>query len=83
VKFVDAILTFPAWNMDNPPPRLYVLDEEAAQLVEALEFAKALAIRPTAREGARANTAPPAALLAPEAHDPDEVAEFDCINEQL
>ena len=69
--------------MDNPPPTLYVLDEEAAQLVEADEFAKTLAIKTTAREGARANTAPPAALLAPDAHDVDAVDEVDCKKEQL
>ncbi len=63
--------------MDIPPPKLYVLDEETAQLVEAVEFEKTLAIKPTAREGTRANTAPPAALLAPEAHEIDAAVAFD------
>ena len=63
--------------MDIPPPKLYVLDENAAHCTAALEFEKELDKKSTAREGTRANTAPPAALLAPEAHDPDEVVEFD------
>jgi len=60
-----------------------VLDEEAAHVVLAVEFEKRLAIMSTAREGTRANTAPPAALLAPEAHDEDEVVDFDSKKEQL
>ena len=69
--------------MDNPPPKLYVLNEEAPQVVVAVAFEKRLAIKSTAREGTRANTAPPAALLAPEAHDADEVVDFDSKKEQL
>ena len=60
-----------------------MLDDEAAQVVVTVAFAKVLEKNSTAREGARANTAPPAALLAPEVHDPDEVVEFDCKKEQL
>jgi hypothetical protein len=63
--------------MDIPPPRLYVLDDEAAQVVVTVAFAKMLEKNSTAMKGTRANTAPPAALLAPAAHDLDEVVEFD------
>ena len=69
--------------MDIPPPKLYVLDEEAPQVVVAVAFEKKLAIKSTAREGTRANTAPPAALLAPEAHDADEVVDLHAEKEQL
>lgn len=69
--------------MDIPPPRLYVLDDEAPQAVLAVAFEKRFAIESTEREGTKANTAPPAALLVPEAHDEDEVAEFDCKKEQF
>jgi hypothetical protein len=69
--------------MDIPPPRLNVLDDEAAQVVEAVAFEKTLAKNSTAREGTRANTAPPATLLAPEAHDADEVVELDSRKKQL
>jgi hypothetical protein len=63
--------------MDIPPPRLYVLDDEAAHVVVAVAVAKVLENNSTAREGTRANTAPPAALLTLEAQDSDEVVEFD------
>ena len=69
--------------MDIPPPRLYVVNEEAPQVVVTVAFEKRLAIKTTAREGTRANTAPPAALLAPEAHDADEVVEKHSEKEQL
>ena len=69
--------------MDIPPPRLYVLDENAAHCTAVLESEKELENKSTAREGTRANTAPPAALLAPEAHDEDEVVELDSKKEQL
>ena len=69
--------------MDTPPPKLYVLDENAAHCTAVLEFEKELENNSTAREGTRANTAPPAALLAPEAHDEDEVVDFDSKKEQL
>ena len=69
--------------MDTPPPKLYVLDENAAHCTAVLEFEKELENNSTAREGTRANTAPPAALLAPEAHDEDEVVELDSEKEQL
>ena len=69
--------------MDIPPPKLYVLNEEAPQVVVAVAFEKTLAIQWTERRGTRANTAPPAALLAPEAHDADEVVDFDSKKEQL
>jgi hypothetical protein len=69
--------------MDIPPPKLYVLDENAAHCTEALEFEKELEKIYTAREGTRANTAPPAALLAPEAHDTDEVVDLHAEKEQL
>ncbi len=69
--------------MDIPPPKLYVLDENAAHRTALLEFEKELENNSKAREGTRANTAPPAALLAPEAHDKDEVVEFDSKKEQL
>ncbi len=60
-----------------------MLDKEDAQVVDAVAFAKVLENKSTAREGTRANTAPPAALLAPEAHDADAVVEFDWKKEQL
>ena len=63
--------------MDIPPPRLYVLDEKAEHCTEALEFVKKTEKKSTVSEGTRANTVPPAALLAPEAHDSDEVVELD------
>ncbi len=63
--------------MDIPPPTLYVLDDETAQVVEAVAFTKVLEKNSTAREGTRANTAPPATLLAPEAQDLDEIVDFD------
>ena len=63
--------------MDIPPPKLYVLDENAAHCTAVLEFEKELENNSTAREGTRANTAPPAALLAPEAQDSDEIVDFD------
>ena len=69
--------------MDIPPPKLYVLDEYAEHRTAVLESEKELDNNSTAREGTRANTAPPAALLAPEAHDEDEVVEFDSKKEQL
>ena len=69
--------------MDIPPPKLYVLDENAAHCTAVLEFEKELEKKSTEREGTRANTAPPAALLAPEAHDTDEVVEFDSEKEPL
>ena len=69
--------------MAIPPPRLYVLNEEAPQVVSTVAFKKRLAKQKTLREGTRANTAPPAALLAPEAQDSDEVVEFDSKKEQL
>ena len=61
--------------MDMPPPTLYVLDENAAHCTRAVEFEKKLDLKSTAREGNKKNTAPPAALLAPEAHESEEVAE--------
>jgi hypothetical protein len=54
-----------------------VLDENAEHRTAAVEFKKEFENKSTVTEGTRANTAPPAALLAPEAHDPDEVVEFD------
>ncbi len=69
--------------MDTPPPKLYVLDEYAEHCTAVLESEKELENNSTAREGTRANTAPPAALLAPEAHDEDEVVDFDSKKEQL
>jgi hypothetical protein len=60
-----------------------VLDENAAHRTAVLESEKELENNSTAREGTRANTAPPAALLAPEAHDEDEVVELDSEKEQL
>ena len=69
--------------MDIPPPKLYVLDENAAHCTAALEFEKELEKKSTTREGTRANTAPPAALLAPEAHDADEVLDIHSKKEQF
>ena len=69
--------------MDIPPPRLYVLDEKAEHCTKAVEFVKEFETKSAVREGTIANTAPPAALLAPVAHDPDEVVEFDWEKEQL
>ena len=60
-----------------------MLNEEAPQVVLTVAFVKRLAIKWTAREGTRANTAPPAALLAPEAHDADDVVDSHSIKEQL
>ena len=59
--------------MDKPPPTLYVLDENAAHCTRAVEFERKLDLKSTAREGNKKNTAPPAALLAPEAHVSEEV----------
>ena len=69
--------------MDIPPPKLYVLDENAEHCTAVLEFEKELEKIYTAREGTRANTAPPAALLEPEAHDADEVVDLHAEKEQL
>ena len=69
--------------MDIPPPKVCVLDENAAHCTAVLEFEKELEKMSIEREGTRANTAPPAALLAPEAHDADEVVEVDSKKEQL
>ncbi len=69
--------------MDIPPPKQYVLDDNAAHCTAIVEFVKELEKKSTAKEGTRANTAPPAALLAPEAHDVDEVVDFDWKKEQL
>ena len=58
--------------MARPPPTLYVLDADDAHVTETEEFDKRLPTKSTAREGAKKNTAPPAALLAPEAHESEE-----------
>ncbi len=59
--------------MDKPPPRLYVLDENAAHCTTAVEFETKPELKSTSREGTRKNTAPPAALLAPGEQDSEEV----------
>ena len=59
--------------MDKPPPTLYVLDPDDAHVTETEEFEMRLPTKSTAREGNKKNTAPPAALLAPEAHVSEEV----------
>ena len=61
--------------MDKPPPRLYVLSEKAAHFTTAEQFVKELETVSKATEGAEEKTAPPAALLVPEAHDAEEVIE--------
>ena len=75
MKLVAFTLTFPAFIMDKPPPTLYVLSEEAAQFTTVEQFEKELETTSTATEGIEENTAPPAALLVPEAHDAEEVIE--------
>ena len=69
--------------MDKPPPRLYVLDENAAHCTVALELEKELENKSTTSEGTKKNTAPPAALLAPEAHVSEEVVDVQFQKEQL
>ena len=61
--------------MDRPPPTLYVLDENAAHCATAVEFETKLELKSTSTEGAKKNTAPPAALLEPEAQDAEEVVD--------
>ena len=61
--------------MDKPPPTLYVLSEEAAHVETVEQFEKELETTPRKTEGIEENTAPPAALLVPEAHDAEEVIE--------
>ncbi len=61
--------------MARPPPTLYVLDENAAHCTAAVEFETKLDLKSTAREGTNKNTAPPAALLAPDVQDSEEVVD--------
>jgi len=68
-------LTLPAFIITIPPPRLYVLSEEAAHVTTAEQFANEFETVSTATEGTDKNTAPPAALLVSEAHDAEEVIE--------
>ena len=76
-------MTVLAFMMAKPPPMLYVLDKTAAQSTTADEFKKSLEKMPTATEGTEENTAPPAALLAPGAHDTEDVTELQFMNVQL
>ena len=64
--------------MDNPPPKLYVLEENAAQCTTVCELEIKLDTKSTTRKGTAKKKAPPAALLEPEAQVVAEV-----IDEQL
>ena len=79
----ELTMTVLAFMMAKPPPMLYVLDKTAAQSTTADEFEKSLEKMPTATEGTEENTAPPAALLAPGAHDAEDVTELQFMNVQL
>jgi hypothetical protein len=69
--------------MHKPPPRPYVLDENAAHCTTALELEMELEKKSTTREGTNKNTAPPAALLEPEAHIKEEDVDVQLHREQL
>ena len=77
---VDAIVTSLDSKTAMPPPRLNVLDEDAAQFTAAEEFENELEEMLTAADGTKQNTAPPAALLVPEAHDTEEVTAMQSLN---
>ena len=57
-----------------------MLDDDAAQFTAAEEFENELEEMLTAADGTKQNTAPPAALLVPEAHDTDDVAAMQSLN---
>ena len=69
--------------MDKPPPTLYVLSEKAAHFTTVEQFEKELETTSTTTEGIEENTAPPAALLEPEAHDVEEVIALQLLKVQL
>ena len=60
-----------------------MLDEEVAQFATAEAFEKLFEKMSTSTEGTEQNTAPPAALLAPEAHDAEEVMALQWLKVQL
>ena len=60
-----------------------MLDEEVAQFATAEAFEKIVEKMPMSTEGIKQNTAPPAALLMPEAHDVEEVAALQLLKVQL
>jgi DNA-directed RNA polymerase subunit H (RpoH/RPB5) len=69
--------------MDNPPPRLYVLDENAEHCKNMSESEKELESTRTSSEGTNPNAAPPAALLEPEEHDEEVLMSEHIRKEQL
>ena len=60
-----------------------MLDEEVAQFVTAEAFENIFETMSTSTEGTEQNTAPPAALLAPEAHDAEDVIVLQSVKVQL
>ena len=60
-----------------------MLDEEVAQFATAEPFENKFEKMSTSTEGTEQNTAPPAALLEPEAHDAEEAIELQLLNVQL
>ncbi len=60
-----------------------MLDEEVAQFATTEAFEKMVEKMPISTEGIKQNTAPPAALLMPEAHDVEEVAALQLLKVQL
>ena len=60
-----------------------MLDEEVAQFATAEAFENMVEKIPMSTEGIKQNTAPPAALLMPEAHDVEEVAALQLLKVQL
>ena len=60
-----------------------MLDEEVAQFATAEAFEKMFEKMSISTEGTEQNNAPPAALLAPEAHDAEEVIALQWLKVQL
>ena len=58
-------------------------DEEVAQFATTEAFENMVEKMSTSTEGNEQNTAPPAALLAPEAHDVEEVIALQLLKVQL
>ena len=60
-----------------------MLNDEVAQFATAEAFEKMVENMSTSTEGNEQNTAPPAALLVPEAHDVEEVIALQLVKVQL
>ena len=60
-----------------------MLDKEVAQFATAEAFENIFETTSTSTEDTEQNIAPPAALLAPEAHDAEEETELQLLNSQL